>query len=95
MEDKATSYIVFLVMFVIVYGNFMQYYGHQIKVLSPSPTSFVKNYGNAELRIIRGMCNKDPRLKILPTSTILRIRSLKIQKRKKVGPGECCYGRRA
>ena len=82
-DGRAVTNIIYLFMITIIIGNFVQFHRgfSQIKVLSPRSPSNVKIYDRCELKTIRGLMNGDPRLKVLPPSTILRIRSLKIQKK--------------
>ena len=85
MDLRAVVNVVYLFVTVIIFGNsvlFQKEYS-QIHILSSNLIQNIKIYENAELRAIRSPCNKDPRLKVIPPSTLLRIRSLKIQKKAK------------
>ena len=72
-NNKAAVAIVYFMCLFIIIGNLVQYW--RIVVLSPSKGVLSEEngiyYGAAELRSIRSVCNKDPRLKCLPTNTIL------------------------
>ena len=87
MDNKAVVNVVYLFIIVIIFGNFILFWKEysQIHVLSSSLGQNIKIYENSELRTIRSLCNKDPRLETIPPSTLLRIRSLKIQKKCKRG----------
>ena len=83
----ATTGVIYLFCLLVMVGNFVQY--QNLHLLSPTEKNTdpvkLKIYDSRELRSIRSTVNHNPELKLMPWSTLLRIRSLKLQKRRKRG----------
>ena len=83
----ATTGVIYLFCLLVMVGNFVQY--QNLHLLSPTEKNTdpvkLKIYDSRELQSIRSTVNHNPELKLMPWSTLLRIRSLKLQKRRKRG----------
>ena len=86
-DIRAVVGMVYVFCLAIIIGNLVMFQ-QKIVILpinSDQKLEIGIKYESTELRWIRSMCNKDPNLKMLPTSTMMRARSLKIQRRRKRG----------
>ena len=83
----ATTGVIYLFCLLVMVGNFVQ--NQNLHLITPTEKNTdpvkLKIYDSRELRSIRSTVNHNPELKLMPWSTLLRIRSLKLQKRRKRG----------
>ena len=89
MDNIAITGVIYLFCLLVIVGNFVQYWNLHLIWGSPTEKNTdpvkLKIYDSRELRSIRSTVNHNPELKLIPWTTLLRIRSLKLQKRRKRG----------
>ena len=87
MDNIAITGVIYLFCLLVIVGNFVQYWN--LHLMSPTEKNTdpvkLKIYDSRELRSIKSTVNHNPELKLIPWTTLLRIRSLKLQKRRKRG----------
>ena len=85
MDNIAITGVIYLFCLLVIVGNFVQY--QNLHLISPIEKNTdpvkLKIYDSRELQSIRSTVNHNPELKLIPWTTLLRIRSLKLQKRRK------------
>ena len=86
-DNIAITGVIYLFCLLVIVGNFVQYLN--LHLISPTEKNTdpvkLKIYDSRELQSIRSTVNHNPELKLIPWTTLSRIRSLKLQKRRKRG----------
>ena len=80
-------WVIYLFLFVFVCENFTQYGQHHLISLTESRQKATKDlvYGNYSLRLLRSKVVQTPKLRVIPSSTVWRIRQLKLHRKWKRG----------